>query len=104
MVHTRSGRLDRAVDERRDHVLGNGKADITLLEYASYACPYCHAAHEVVADLRDRFGDRMRYVFRHRPIPGSQEAEKAAELVEYAAKTTGQFWTIHHDHYHRHRL
>ncbi len=49
MVHTRSGRLDRAVDERRDHVLGNGKADITLLEYASYACPYCHAAHEVVA-------------------------------------------------------
>jgi NhaA family Na+:H+ antiporter len=65
------------------------------VEYGSYACPYCHAAHEVIADLRDRFGDRMRYVFRHRPIPGSEDAERAAELAEYASKTTGRFWEIH---------
>jgi NhaA family Na+:H+ antiporter len=83
------------VDLARDHVLGNPAAPMTLVEYGSYACPYCHAAHEVIANLRDRFGDRLRYVFRHLPIQGSDEAEPTAELAEYAAATTDQFWVVH---------
>lgn len=88
-------KLDRAIDNDRDHVLGNADAPMTLVEYGSYACRHCRAAHGVIADLRDRFGDRMRYVFRHRPISGSKEAEDAAELTEYVSETTGDFWTIH---------
>jgi NhaA family Na+:H+ antiporter len=87
--------LDRPVDPLRDHILGNATADITLLEFGSYDCPYCHAAHEVIAELRDKLGDRMRYVFRHRPITGSATATKAAELAEYASATTGRFWEVH---------
>ena len=87
--------LDRPVDSRHDHVLGPDSASITLVEYGSYACPYCHAAHAVITRLRDRFGDRMRYVFRHRPITGSEEAQRAAVLVEYANRTTGEFWPLH---------
>ena len=63
-------KLDRVVNNGRDHVLGNADAPITLVEYGSYACRHCYAMHEVIADLRDRLGDRMRYVFRHRPISG----------------------------------
>jgi NhaA family Na+:H+ antiporter len=68
---------------------------MTLVEYGSYACPSCHAAHEVVANLRDRFGDRMLYAFRHLPISSSEDARRAAELAEYATETTGEFWTVH---------
>jgi NhaA family Na+:H+ antiporter len=95
MTTARPHRLIPPIDKRRDHVLGNTDAAITLVEYGSYACPYCHAAHEVIAGLRDRFGNRMRYVFRHRPIPGSDDAARAAELAEYAAKQTGRFWEFH---------
>jgi NhaA family Na+:H+ antiporter len=91
----RPTRLDRPVEPGRDHILGNPTADITLLEFGSYDCPYCHAAHEVIAELRDKFGDRMRYVFRQRPITGSDTALEAAELAEYAAETTGRFWEVH---------
>ncbi len=91
----RPTRLDRPVDPLRDHILGNATADMTLLEFGSYDCPYCHAAHEVIGELRDKFGDRMRYVFRHRPITGSATATKAAELAEYASETTGRFWEVH---------
>jgi NhaA family Na+:H+ antiporter len=83
------------VDLVRDHVLGPADAEITLVEFGSYACPRCHVVHEVIEDLRSRFGDRMRYVFRHLPIAGSDAAIPAAELAEYAAGSTGRFWEVH---------
>ena len=87
--------LDPPVDASRDHVLGPPDAEMTLVEYGSYACPHCHAVHEVVEGLRSRFGDRMRYVFRHLPVAGSDAASRASELVEYASLTTGRFWEVH---------
>jgi NhaA family Na+:H+ antiporter len=83
------------VDDARDHVLGSPNADFTLVEYGSYACEHCHAAHEVITSLRDRFGDRMRYVYRHLPLTDREMATRAAELAEYASQTTDQFWEIH---------
>jgi NhaA family Na+:H+ antiporter len=37
----------------------------------------------------------MRYVFRHRPIAGSDDARRAAKLAEYASETAGPFWKVH---------
>lgn len=91
----RPNRLDRPVDPRRDHILGRPDAAITLVEYGSYACPSCHAAHAIIAELRDRFGDRMRYVFRHRPLTGNELAWRAAELAECAGMTADRFWPVH---------
>jgi NhaA family Na+:H+ antiporter len=75
-------------------VLGNTDAPITLVEYGSYACPHCRTAHERVVQLRDEFGDRLVYAFRHRPLPGSELAVRAAELAERAAEQ-GKFWKAH---------
>src|SRR5208283_5670581 len=87
-------RLDRPVVDRLDHILGSSDAAITLVEYGSYACPYCRAANERIAEVRDQFGDRLRYVFRHKPLAGNPLARPAAELVERTrdAKT---FWRAH---------
>ncbi|MCC6621726.1 MAG: Na+/H+ antiporter NhaA [Deltaproteobacteria bacterium] len=68
---------------------------MTLVEYGSYSCARCHAVHEIIERLRSRFGDRLRYVFRHLPLQGSESASRAAELAEYAAATTGRFWQVH---------
>ena len=48
------GRLDRPVDHETDHVLGAADAEITLVEYGSYACPHCRAANERIAQSRDQ--------------------------------------------------
>ena len=87
-------RLDRPVDPVRDHALGPDRPDLTLVEYGSYACPYCRAANEEVAKLRDRFGNRLRYVFRQRPITGSDIARRAAEIAESATDEQA-FWDAH---------
>ncbi|HXU09157.1 MAG TPA: thioredoxin domain-containing protein, partial [Blastocatellia bacterium] len=88
-------KLNPPIDLHHDHVLGPADAELTLVEYGSYACPHCHAVHEVIAGLRNRFGERMRYVFRHLPMADSEDALRAAELAEYAAETTGRFWKAH---------
>jgi NhaA family Na+:H+ antiporter len=86
-------RLDRPADPQRDHVLGSADAAITLVEYGSYACPHCRAANERIAEVRDQFGDRLQYVFRQRPLTGSDLARRAAELAERA--NPEQFWDAH---------
>jgi len=87
-------RLDRPVDESEDHILGPSNAPITLVEYGSYDCPHCRAANERIKAVRNELGDRLRYVFRHRPITGSEIALRAAELVE-TAQSPEQFWKAH---------
>ena len=86
--------LDRPVDEHHDHVLGASSAPITVVEYGSYACRFCQAANERIIELRAEFGERLRYVFRHRPISGRELAHKAAALVE-RAKSPEDFWRAH---------
>ncbi len=88
-----SSRLDRPVGAQ-DHVLGPAGAPITLVEYGSYACPYCRAANERITQVRDELGDRLRYVFRHRPVRGNDLARRAAELVEHAPDAE-KFWDAH---------
>jgi Na+:H+ antiporter, NhaA family len=87
--------LNPPVRVGQDHILGPPDAELTLVEYGSYACAPCHAVHEVIEDLRSRFGERMRYVFRHLPVNGNEQADRAAKLAEYAAETSGRFWEVH---------
>ena len=94
MQATTNNWLDRPVRQGHDHILGDERAAISLVEYGSYACPHCRAANERIAEVRDRLGDRLSYVFRHRPLTGSDLARRAAELVE-RAETPEQFWNAH---------
>jgi NhaA family Na+:H+ antiporter len=89
-----SDRLDRPVDEASDHVLGPSNAPITLVEYGSYGCPHCRAANDRITQVRRELGDRLRYVFRHRPVTGSDIARRAAELIERAPDEES-FWDAH---------
>ena len=86
--------LDPPVDRLKDHLVGASDAAITLVEYGSYACSHCRAAHDRIVDLRDQLGDRLAYAFRHRPLPGSKLAVQAAELAERAS-AAGKFWKAH---------
>jgi Na+/H+ antiporter NhaA len=91
----RPTRLDPAVDPEVDHVRGPDDAPLTLVEYGDMECPFCGRATGVVSELRARFGDDLRYVFRHLPlVEVHPHAQLAAEAVE-AAGAQGKFWEMH---------
>jgi len=63
--------------------------------YGDFQCPYCSAAQPIVRRVRDRLGDRLRYAFRHLPLPEVHpDAQRAAEAAESAA-AQGAFWAMH---------
>jgi Na+:H+ antiporter, NhaA family len=87
--------LDPPVDPARDHIRGPVDAPLTLVEFADFECPFCGRATGVVEELRERFGDRLRYVMRHLPLTDVHpNAELAAEAAE-AAGAQGRFWEMH---------
>ncbi|SNT01738.1 Na+/H+ antiporter NhaA [Geodermatophilus saharensis] len=92
---TRPVLLDPPVDPARDHVRGPVDAPLTLVEYGDFECPFCGRATGAVEELRERFGDRLRYVFRHVPLTDVHpHARLAAEAAE-AAAAQGRFWEMH---------
>ena len=82
------------VDDDRDHIRGPADADVTLVEYGDFECPYCGRAEPVIRELLADFGD-LRYVWRHLPLNDVHpRAQLAAEASE-AAAAQGAFWPMH---------
>src|SRR5829696_5460791 len=87
--------LSPPVDPQRDHVRGGADAPVTLVEYGDFQCPYCAEAYPVVRELQERFGEELRFVFRHMPLADLHpRAPFAAEAAE-AAGAQGRFWEMH---------
>jgi NhaA family Na+:H+ antiporter len=80
----------------RDHALGSADAAVTLVEYGDFECPFCARSYPAVKALRRRFGEQLRFVFRHFPRPEHPHARLAAEAAEAAAaQGDEQFWQMH---------
>jgi Na+/H+ antiporter NhaA len=81
------------VDPDRDHIRGPRAADITVIEFGDFECPYCGQAEPVVRDLLT--DTTIRYVWRHLPLtdvhPNAQLAAEASE----AAGAQDAFWDMH---------
>ena len=68
-----------------DHAQGPASADVTLVEYGDYECPYCGQAYPIVQEVQKQFGKRLRLVFRNFPLSEMHpHAEAAAEVAEFA--------------------
>src|SRR5438874_4566526 len=83
------------VDPGRDHIQGDPKAILTLVEYGDYQCPFCGAAYPEVKKIQKQLGSKLRFVFRNFPLSRIHEhALNAAETAE-AANAQGKFWDMH---------
>ncbi len=87
-------KLVRDVDPERDHIRGSVDAPLTLVEYGDFECPFCSRATGSIDQVREHFGDELRYVWRHLPLervhPRAFDAARAGE----AAALQGKFWEM----------
>jgi protein-disulfide isomerase len=82
-------------DINRDHIQGPPYANVSLLEYGDYECPYCGTAHQIIKQIMERVGDHISFVYRHFPLTNKHpHAQHAAEAVECAGRQH-RFWEMH---------
>jgi protein-disulfide isomerase len=70
---------------------------VTIVEFADYQCPYCARAEETVKALREKYGDKLRVVFKDEPLPFHEHAEPAAEAALQVREEKGDaaYWLMH---------
>lgn len=74
--------------------LGNPNAPVTIVEFGDFQCEHCRAAAPVVREILSRYGNRVRYFYRHLPLGQHEHAWAAAQASE-CAREEGRFWEYH---------
>jgi protein-disulfide isomerase len=73
---------------------GPANAKVTVVEYSDFECPFCSRAATVVKKLKEKYADRVRFVFRQYPLPMHKDAGLASEAA-LEAHAQGKFWQLH---------
>ncbi|MDX6744223.1 Na+/H+ antiporter NhaA [Actinocorallia sp. A-T 12471] len=87
--------LDRPVDPDVDFIRGPVDAPLTLVEYGDFECPFCAKATGAAREMRERFGDELRYVFRNLPLSDVHPQAELAARAAIAAGNQDRFWDMH---------
>lgn len=80
---------------KTDHAQGNDNADLTIVEYGDYQCPYCGAAYPVLKELMKEFKGQVNFVFRNFPLSEMHPYARPAAIAAEAADLQGKFWEMH---------
>lgn len=75
-----------------------GKADapILLVEYSDFQCPFCARGYSTVEEVRKKYGDKIKFVFKHLPLNFHPLAEPAAKRFEaLALQSPEKAWKFH---------
>ena len=73
---------------------GPENAPIQIIEFSDFQCPFCYQAHPTVTKVLSTYGDKIRFVYRHYPLPNHPNARPAAEAAACAAEQD-RFWQYH---------
>jgi protein-disulfide isomerase len=73
---------------------GPADAQLSVIEYSDFECPFCAQYAAWLSTLRERYGDRVQFVYRFFPLANHKYATIAAK-VAYAASLQGKFWEMH---------
>lgn len=79
-----------------DHVLGSAAAAVTLIEYSDFQCPFCERLHPDLKRVMQEYSGKVRWAYRHFPLPMHPQAKSAAVATECAADLGGNdaFWKM----------
>lgn len=73
---------------------GPDGATVEVVEFSDFECPYCAQAATAVSEVKKKYGDRVKFAFRHFPLSFHPNARPAAEYA-HCANEQDKFWAMH---------
>ncbi|MFZ5890519.1 MAG: DsbA family protein [Myxococcota bacterium] len=58
---------------------GGPLASVIIVQFTDFECPFCSRVNPTLRQVMDSYGDRVRLVFKHNPLPFHSRARPAAE-------------------------
>jgi len=82
-------------------VLGSANALVTIVEFSDFQCPFCSRVEPTLKAIRDKYGDKVRLVWKNEPLPFHNRAEPCAEAANEMRTQKGDkgFWAMHDNIY-----
>ncbi len=76
---------------------GGANAKVTIQIFSDFQCPFCKKVEPTLSELEKEFGNKVKFVWRHMPLPFHKDAPLAAEAAQeaFAQKGNAGFWKFH---------
>jgi protein-disulfide isomerase len=75
---------------------GPGDAQITIVEFSDFQCPFCRRFHEQTYQaLLDAYPGQIRFVYRNLPLTSIHPDAMSAAVASLCANDQGAYWEYH---------
>jgi protein-disulfide isomerase len=88
---------DIAAPDASSAAKGGANAKVVIQEFSDFQCPFCKRVEPTVQAIEKEFGNKIKIVWRHMPLPFHKNAPIAAEAAQevFAQKGSVAFWAFH---------
>ena len=76
-------------------VRGPANAPVTIVEFSDFHCPFCRKVQPVLDQLRAKYGDKIRLVYRELPLDELHPQARVVSEAAGCANDQGRFWEFH---------
>jgi len=81
-----------AINRNSANTYGPDNAKVTIVEFSDFACPFCRDSHESLKNIREKYGDQVKIVYRDYPL---HDNSIFLALSARCAGEQGKFWPMH---------
>lgn len=83
-----------SVSLKDTEVRGRADAQVMIIEFADYECPYCQQIQPILDRLEREYKEKISLAYKDTPLPMHAHAMKAAEAARCAGEQ-GKYWEYH---------
>jgi len=87
--------------EGSSYIVGAGTSGVTLVEFGDFQCPACGSYYPIIEQVKEKYGDQIKFQFRHFPLVQIHRNAMVAHRAAEAAGRQNKFWEMYNLLYQR---